>query len=135
MDNLLPALANIDVTSNQFRETVLPYQQWEVRSGVCVCEIAQTFASVEVVSSALHKYRSLAVVRSTQKARGAGIRAPSLLAVYNQPTFPCAANGSPNLDASIRVGNAGEADAQHSFDAFRHRPPPATSQRAKTEAR
>lgn len=34
MDNLLPALTNIDVTSNQFRETVLPYQQWEVREVV-----------------------------------------------------------------------------------------------------
>lgn len=34
MDNLLPTLASIDVTSNQFRETALPYQQWEVRADV-----------------------------------------------------------------------------------------------------
>lgn len=30
MENLLPAVANIDVTSNDFREAALPYQQWEV---------------------------------------------------------------------------------------------------------
>lgn len=31
MENLLPAVANIDVTSNEFRGTTLPYQQWEVK--------------------------------------------------------------------------------------------------------
>lgn len=30
MENLLPTVASIDVTSNEFREKTLPYQQWEV---------------------------------------------------------------------------------------------------------
>lgn len=30
MENLLPEVASADVTSNQFREKSLPYQQWEV---------------------------------------------------------------------------------------------------------
>lgn len=34
MENLLPTLATTDVTSNQFRESTLPYQQWEVRGDV-----------------------------------------------------------------------------------------------------
>ncbi|CAM9275422.1 unnamed protein product [Ectocarpus sp. 6 AP-2014] len=31
MENLLPVVAGIDVTSNHFRETSLPYQQWETK--------------------------------------------------------------------------------------------------------
>ena len=44
MDNLLPTVAVADVTSDQFREISLPYQQWEVgvfyqssERGVTVC--------------------------------------------------------------------------------------------------
>ncbi|CAM9748093.1 unnamed protein product [Ectocarpus sp. 12 AP-2014] len=31
MENLLPVVTSIDVTSNHFRETSLPYQQWETK--------------------------------------------------------------------------------------------------------